>query len=437
MHGTAGRPRGDTPTLIHQRTGGRPRAAPVLRALMTIAAALCLAPPLAAQVAVRGETVYTMAGPPIDDGVVLIRAGKIERVGPASQVSIPQGYRTLTAAVVTPGLVDARTVVGLGGYLNQPHDQDQIERSDPIQPELRAIDGYNPRERLVEWVRGFGVTTLHTGHGPGSLISGQTMIVKTRGENVDEAVLVPTAMVAATLGDGARAEQGRSPGTRSKMIAMLRSELIKAQAYQQKGRGTPGNANGEPDQGPSRSLRTELLARVIERELPLLVSVNRANDILSALRLAEEFNIRLVLSGAAEGYLVADQISKAGVPVIVHPTMTRAGGETENLTMESASRLKAAGIPVALQSGFESYVPKTRVLLFEAALAAANGLTFEQALGTVTIDAARILGIDQRVGSLEAGKDADLALYDGDPFEYTTHCIGVVIDGEVVSEERQ
>ena len=141
-----------------------------------------------------------------------------------------------------------------------------------------------------------------------------------------------------------------------------------------------------------------------------------------------------MLDGAAEAYEVIDQIKDAKVPVIIHPTMYRAGGETENLSFETASKLLAAGIPVALQSGFESYVPKSRLVLFEAAIAAANGLSFDQALGTITIGAARILGIDDRVGSLEVGKDADVALYDGDPFEYTSHCTGVIIEGELVSD---
>ncbi len=158
---------------------------------------------------------------------------------------------------------------------------------------------------------------------------------------------------------------------------------------------------------------------------------------MSALRLAREFNIRIVLDGAAESYLVTDEIKRAGVPVIVHPTMYRAAGDTENLSMETPATLRRAGIPVALQSGFESYVPKTRVVLFEAALAAANGLSMQEALGLVTIDAARMLGINNRVGTLEAGKDADLALFDGDPFEYTSHVIGVIINGQVVSEERR
>ncbi len=131
-----------------------------------------------AQVAVRGETVYTMAGEPIKDGVVVITGGKIVEVGPASAVQIPEGHRTLTAKVVTPGLIDAHTVVGLTGYMNQDQDQDQLERSGPIHPELRAIDAYNPQERLVQWLREFGITTIHTGHAPGLPLSGQTMIVR-------------------------------------------------------------------------------------------------------------------------------------------------------------------------------------------------------------------------------------------------------------------
>jgi imidazolonepropionase-like amidohydrolase len=182
-------------------------------------------------------------------------------------------------------------------------------------------------------------------------------------------------------------------------------------------------------------LQLEALGRVLRREIPLLVTAHRAQDIANVLRLANEFEIDVLLDGAAESYLLIEEIKQAGVPVIIHPTMTRAFRETENLSYETAAKLVHAGIPVALQSGYESYVPKVRVLLFEAAIAAANGLTFDEALATITINPARILGIDDRVGSLEVGKDGDVALYDGDPFEYTSHCIGVVIDGRIVSEE--
>jgi len=397
---------------------------------LALAAAVLLAAPtaVAATLVVRGETVYPVSGPPIADGVVVVEDGKIAAVGPAAAVTVPAGAEELSAAVVTPGLVDAHTTVGLTGLLNQAHDQDQLERSEPVQPELRAIDAYNARDPLVDWVRDFGVTTVHTGHGPGELVSGQTMVVKLRGDEVGDNVLVPAAMVAASLGETAVHEEGsKPPGTRAKAIAMLRSQLLAAREYHRK------LETAEPDKRPARDLRLETLVRVLDGELPLLVTVHRHHDILSALRLREEFGLRMVLDGAAEAYLVTDEIRAAGVPVVPHPPMARAVGELENATMELASRLAEAGIPFALQSGFESYVPKVRVLPFEAAIAAAHGLGFERALAAVTLDAARLLAVDDRIGSLEPGKDADLALWDGDPFEYTSHEIATIVDGVVVS----
>ncbi|AEN73402.1 amidohydrolase [Rhodothermus marinus SG0.5JP17-172] len=380
-----------------------------------------------AQLAVRADTVYTMAGAPIENGVVLIHDGKIEQVGPAQTVRIPEGYRVLEAVVVTPGLIDAHSVVGLAGILNYDHDQDQLDTSDPIQPELRAIDAYNAREKLVEWVRSFGVTTLHTGHGPGAVISGQTMLVKTRGETVEEALVDSVATVAATLGPMVE-RYFRSPGTRAKAVAMLRAELLKAQAYRRKLRASDPARRPEPDLG------METLVRVLDGEIPLMITAQQVPEIMAALRLQREFGFRLILDGAAEAYLVLDEIKQAGVPVILHPTMVRPRGETVNATLETAARLYEAGIPFAFQSGFESYVPKTRVVLFEAAMAVANGLPRTVALEALTIQAARILGIADRVGSLEPGKDADLVLFDGDPFEYTTHVCGVIIEGEPVHE---
>lgn len=380
---------------------------------------------------IRATTVHTMAGPAISDGVVIVEDGKITRVGAAASIPVPQGARVLSAAVVTPGLIDAHSVVGLTGYLNQDQDQDQLDLTDAIQPELRAIDSYNPNELLIGWLRGFGITTVHTGHAPGALVSGQTMIVKTTGNTVDEALIKPVAMVATRLGVDARGD-AKSPGTRSKAMAMLRAELLKAQNYQKK-----MGAEDEKKR-PDRDLRMETLGRVLTGELPLLVTANRSTDMLSAIRVAKEFGFKLVLDGAAEAYLISDEIKAAGVPVIIHPTMARSGrGETENISFETTAKLRAAGIPTALQSGYESYVPKTRVVLFEAGIAAANGNSFNDALSMITIDAAKILGIAERVGSLEPGKDADLALFDGDPFEFTTHCIGVVINGKIVSEEAR
>lgn len=407
-----------------------------MKNLLAVSVVVCgftwLSDGAAAQMAVRGKTVLTMSGPPIENGVIVIEAGKITAVGPADTTRIPAGLRVLDADVVTPGLIDAHSTVGLSGIYNQKHDQDQLEHSAPMQPELRALDAYNAREALIDWVRSFGITTIHTGHAPGELISGQTFIVKTTGHTVDEALVKDFATVAATLSTSAlKHGKGKTPGTRGKLVALLRAELIKTQEYLKK------KENAKADKPIARDLKLEALGRVLRKEVPLMVTAQRAQDIANALRIAREFDIRLILDGAAEGYLLLDEINAANVPVIVHPAMTRAFGELKNMTFENAARLRHAGIRIASQSGYESYVPKTRVVLFEAAMAAANGLSFNEALASITIDAARILGIDQRVGSLEIGKDGDVALYDGDPFEYTTHCIGTVIEGKVVSDKAR
>lgn len=379
---------------------------------------------LAQDLVVRGERVYTMAGAAIENGVVVIEDGKIVAVGPEASTEVPEGYEQLSARVVTPGLVDAHTVVGLTGYSNQPDEQDFLETSSPIQPELRAIDAYNPDERLVDWVRGFGVTTLHTGHGTGALISGQTMVVKTVGLTVDDAMVERRAMVAGNLGPGALGNGGKAPGTRPKQIAMLREALLKAQAAPEK-----------KDEKPKRDLQAEVMRDVLAKKLPLMITANRAQDIMGALRLKQEFDLDLVIDGAAEAYLLLDELRDAGVSVVLHPTMTRQFGDYANASFTTAAALREAGIPFALQSGYEAYVPKTRVVLWEAGFAVGHGLAFEDALRTVTIDAARIIGVGDRVGSLEPGKDGDIAMFDGDPFEYTTHVTGVVIDGVVVSRE--
>ncbi len=395
-------------------------------------------PAAAGQVtAIYGAVIHTQARtpdggwrPPIENGVVLIEGGKITAVGPRARVTVPADARKIEAPVVTPGLVDGHSVIGLAGWLNYDHDQDQLERSEAMQPELRAIDAFNGREPLIAWVRSFGVTTVHTGHAPGQLISGQTMIAKTRTGDVDGVVLKPLFAVAATLGADALAGEGKSPGTRAKQLSMLRQALIQAQESRAKRARDAADPEADP---PSVDLRKDMLARVVAGEVPLMITCHRSVDIRNALRLAAEFDLRLILDGAAEAYEHIDAIRAAGVPVLLHPPMYRASGEAENASMTTAAKLIAAGIPCALESGYESYVPKTRVVLYEAAIAASFGCSFADALGLVTRSAAEILGIADRVGSLEVGKDADVALYDGDPFEYTTHCIGVLIEGEVVS----
>lgn len=375
-----------------------------------------------AQIAVKGETVYTVSGDAIQNGIVLVRDGKIEAVGSADDVDIPSDYKVREAKVVTPGLIDARTVVGLAGYYNQDHDQDQLETSNAVQPELRAIDSYNAREFLVGHLMQEGITTIHTGHGPGAVISGQTMIAKTSGQTVDESLVDSSTTLAVTFGPSVE-RNFDSPGTRAKAVAVLRQDLIKAQDYAEK------RAAGE-DQ--SRDLKLEALADLLDGKITALMSAHTAHDIMTALRIQREFGFPMILEGASEAYLVLDEIKEADIPVVIHPLMIRPYGESKNANMETPARLKEAGIPFAFQSGYVGYVPKTRVAKFEAAIAAANELGFENTLYALTLGAAEILGIDDRVGSLEEGKDADIVLFDGDPFEYVTHVNGVIINGEVV-----
>ena len=238
-----------------------------INAIVAIAALTVLFPSFtSAQVAVRGKKIYTMAGATIEDGTVVIEKGKITAIGRAGQIAVPEGFRTLQAEIVTPGLVDAHTTVGFSGILNSPHDQDQLERSSPIQPELRAIDAFNIQDDLVEWVRGFGVTTIHAGHAPGELISGQTLIAKTTGRTAADAVMNEARAVAVTIAQSAQKTGGKSPGTRGKTIAMLRSELIKAREFRDKqtraaaGAGAAGGGEKpEKPDAPGRDLRMEAL----------------------------------------------------------------------------------------------------------------------------------------------------------------------------------
>lgn len=379
-----------------------------------------------AQIAVKADTLYTMAAPAITNGVVLIKDGTILAAGSAEEVKIPGNYTVHEATVVTPGLIDAHSVVGLAGIYNQDSDQDQLEKSNAFQPELRAIDAYNAREKLVKFLMNKGVTTVHTGHGPGALASGQTMIVKTSYNTVAEAAIDSATMVAMTLGTGV-SQNYKTPGTIAKGVAILRQKLIDAQEYASK------RASDDP---PAKDLAMEVMADLLEGKITALVTAQTAPGIMTVLRLQDEFGFKMILDGAAEAYLVSDAIKKAGVPVIIHPTMVRTYGDTKNASFTTAGKIYEAGIPLAFQSGYEGYVPKTRVVLYEAALAAANGLNREAALRALTINAAQILGIDERIGSLEEGKDADLVLFDGDPFEYTTHIDKVFIDGKLVKGDE-
>lgn len=381
-----------------------------------------------AQIAVKGETIYTVTGETIKNGIILIENGKITKVGTASKVKIPNNFKIHEGKVVTPGLVDAHATVGFSGIYNKKDDQMQLDKSSPIQPELRAIDGYNPKEQLIAYLNSKGVTTVHTGHGPGAAISGQTCVAKTHGETVDQVILDDATMMAMTIGPSVR-RNFKSPGTTAKEIAMLRTELIKAQEYQGK------MLNTDVTKHPSRNLKMEALVELLEGKMKALITVNSSNSIMTAIRLADEFKLKLVIDGGAESYLLIDEIKASKAEVILHPTKARGWGDMKNMSWETAAKLTEAGIPVAIQSGFEAYVPKTRVILYEAAISVASGLSFEDGLKSITINAAKIIGQENRIGSIEKGKDADIVIFDGDPFEYLTHVCTVITNGKITHQE--
>ncbi len=384
----------------------------------------------AADLAIRGQAVHPVAGPVIDDGVVLIEGDRITAVGPAAAVAIPEGTRVLEGAVVTPGLIDGLATAGLTGILNHLPDQDHRETAAPVVPELRALDGFDPWEPLVGWVREHGITTLQVGPSPGPVVAGRTAVVASHPTPAGARVWTSDGWVVISLGQPPK-QQFADEGARSRMGAAALARQALAEAAEYAGRRRLGVRDR-----PTVDLGLEALAEAVAGQRRVVVHAHRADDLLTALRLADEFSLDVVLAGAAEGYLVRDVLAEAGVPVLVGPVMIRGwrNGERAHASFRNAARLADAGVLVGFMSGYESYVPKVRVVLWEAAIAAAHGLGPDRALRALTADAAAILGLEQQVGTLAPGLRADVAIFDGDPFEYTSHVCAVVAAGKVVSE---
>jgi imidazolonepropionase-like amidohydrolase len=379
--------------------------------------------------AVLAGRIYTVGKGTIVDGAVLVERGKIAFVGPRAALKLDPQTPVLSAATVTPGLIDTHAVVGLSGRLNIPADQDQDEVSDPNQADLRVLDGFNPREPFLQFVREQGVTVVHALPGRSNPIAGQTGIFRTYGRSAEQMTIRFPAGLLVNLGEvPKKTYTGKLPSTRMGTAGLIRTAFTQAQNNARK-----RAAAADEEKRPPANLKLEALELALSRKVPVIFSAHRADDIATALRLAREFNVKGILSLATEGYLIPETISRAGVPVVAHPTMQRvASMETYNSHLGNAAALADRKVRVTIGTAFEGYVPKTRVLRHEAAIAMVNGLGFDRALRAITLDAARMLAIDDRFGSIEAGKVADLVLYDGDPFEHTTHVTHTILGGRII-----
>ncbi len=370
----------------------------------------------------------------IDDAVIVIENGKIKAIGTIKDAIVPAGVPQLYAREVTPGLIDAMGVAGLSGAWNIPADQDQDEPSDPNQSELRVLDGFNPHEGLLDFVRMNGVTITHTTAGRVNVLAGSTGVFRTRGLTAEDAAIDKSFALLVNLGETPKsAFAGRGPQTRMGTAALVRKAFSEAQSYQKKKTQSPPVATG------GLSPKHESLLPALEGKAYVIFAAHRADDIRTALRIADEFNLKPVIALGTEAYLLADELARRKVPVIVHPTMQRPGGsmETMHTMLNTAAYLKSKGVSVTIGTSYEGYVPKIRNLRSEAAVAAANGLGVEGALQAITLDAAKLLGIDKQYGSLEVGKVADVVLYDGDPFENATHVTFTIANGKVVYDRSE
>jgi imidazolonepropionase-like amidohydrolase len=394
----------------------------------------------AQNVALVADHLYTMdAGPQGGPGMVLIRDGMVDEVRAGASGQPPAGFQVIHGAYVTPGLIDADTTTGVSGAYNIPADQDQDETTDPNTADVNVRDSLNPADLLYHYVNSYGVTTMQVAPGPSNPIAGRAGIFKTAGpqspfRTVDQLVVRLNSALVFNLGETPKGTYGAShkaPVTRMKTAEMIRNALTQARQYRDKWNKWKQDGSDVAKQ-PAIEPKSAALADVVSGKTPAIFNVYRADDIDTAIRIGTEFHLKYMLASVAEGFLLRDRIKQAGVPCLVGAVMQAfESQETANATYENAALLEQAGIPIAIMTGYEAYVPKSRVLLFEAALAAANGLGMEGALRAITASSAKILGIDDRVGSLTKGKDGDAVVFDGDPFEYTSHVQQVLIQGAV------
>ncbi len=384
---------------------------------------------------VLARRLHTVTNGTIENGAVHVRDGRILFAGSNSDSRLPTSLPVFVAAEVTPGLIDAHSVVPLNGALNIGADQDADERTDPNQADARALDAFNPSEPLLRFLLEQGVTVIHATPGHANVIAGQTGVFRTYGNSADAMTIrFPQALLFNLGVSPKESYKDKAPATRMGTAALLRNALQAATNYRRKHEAASKKTvkEGENDL-PGRDLKLESLGLALSQKIPAIFAAHQAEDLQTALRLAREYNLKPILALATEGYLIREQLKSSSVPIIVHPTMQRVGGwDTYNSFTGNAAALADAGLTIAICSSFESYVPKTRVVRWEAGMGMVYGLGFDRALKAVTLDAAKILNIDKDYGSLDNGKVADLVLYDGDPFEHSTHVTHVIHGGQLV-----
>lgn len=384
----------------------------------------------------KNGNVMTMAGPAFV-GDVAIENGKIVAVGQSLSYSDAE-VRDVTGMTVMPGIVDPHCHIGMWEDAMGFEGADGNECTNPITPELRAIDAINPYDRCFEEAVAGGVTTCVTGPGSANVIGGQFVAIKTYGDSVENMVLrFPVAVKAAFGENPKRVYNGKNqtPSTRMATAALMRKALIEAQEYNEK----LEKGKADPEKMPERNLGKEILARVIRRELPLKIHAHRADDILTAIRICREFKLRYTLDHCTEGYLITDKLKEALSEdcegITVGPLLTdRSKIELKNLSFKAPKVLEQAGIEYAMMT--DHPVTPEQYLPICTAIAVREGASEEGALKAITINAAKITGIADRVGSIEVGKDADIAVFSGHPFDFRSRCVLTLVNGKVAHEEH-
>ncbi len=384
-------------------------------------------------VAIVGGRVVPVTGEPIDDGIVLMAAGKIVAVG--RDLSVPDEARVIDAAGgwVLPGFVEAHGHVGVHEEGEGWAGQDTNEMTEPVTAHVRALDAINPADIGFRDAISGGVLAVNVNPGSGNPIGGQTAALKCWGRTVDEMLLKAPAGIKSALGENPKrvySQQKKMPSTRLGTAAVIRGALVDAANYLQ--RIEAEQAKPQDERKPvDRDLKLEALGRVLLREIPWRQHCHRADDIATGLRIAEEFGYRLVIDHGTEAHLIADILAARDIPVVIGPLLTsRSKVELRNRSLATPGWLAAAGVTIAITT--DHPVVPIHFLAYQAGLAVKHGLDRDTALQALTINPARIVGIDDRVGSIEAGKDADLVIWSGDPLDVQSRVERALVDGEEI-----